>query len=169
MEIEKIRQLTELAAASPFAEFIYQEEGGSLTLRREAGRAAAEAPDPMIATAARESVPAGHVPVQADASVQPQSSQTPIPSASLAADTLAAEDVITSPLVGVFYTAPSEGADPFVTLGSRVRKGQVLGIIETMKLMNELEAEEDAEITGVLVENEQVVEYGQPLFRIRKL
>ncbi|MCD8329321.1 MAG: acetyl-CoA carboxylase biotin carboxyl carrier protein [Lachnospiraceae bacterium] len=168
MEIEKIRQLTELAAASPFAEFIYQEEGGSLTLRREAGRAAAEAA-PMITTAARESVPAGNVPVQADASAQPQTSQTPVPSASPAADTLAAEDVITSPLVGVFYTAPSEGAEPFVTLGSRVRKGQVLGIIETMKLMNELEAEEDAEITGVLVENEQVVEYGQPLFRIRKL
>ncbi|MCD8078061.1 MAG: acetyl-CoA carboxylase biotin carboxyl carrier protein [Lachnospiraceae bacterium] len=163
MEIEKIRQLTELAAASPFAEFIYQDEGGSLTLRREAGENAAEAHTPVaLAAAEPEAAPVGN---GSPAAAAPVVNQNPSP----AADTLAAEDVITSPLVGVFYTAPSEGADPFVTLGSRVRKGQVLGIIETMKLMNELEAEEDAEITGVLVENEQVVEYGQPLFRIRKL
>ncbi|MCD8054087.1 MAG: acetyl-CoA carboxylase biotin carboxyl carrier protein [Lachnospiraceae bacterium] len=167
MEIEKIRQLTELAAASPFAEFIYQEEGGSLTLRRETGKMAADASAPATCAAAgQEAASAGNISsVQSVAAPTPVVSQTPSP----AADTLAAEDVITSPLVGVFYTAPAEGAEPFVTLGSRVRKGQVLGIIETMKLMNELEAEEDAEITGVLVENEQVVEYGQPLFRIRKL
>lgn len=71
-----------------------------------------------------------------------------------------------SPLVGTFYNASSPEAEPFVRVGDRVRKGQVLGIIEAMKLMNEIEAEQDGVVEAVLVENEQMVEYGQPLFTI---
>ena len=80
---------------------------------------------------------------------------------------LDSEEVITSPLVGTFYAAPSEDAEPFVRVGDAVHRGQVLGIVETMKLMNEIECARDGVICAVLVENEQVVEYGQPLFRIR--
>ncbi len=72
-----------------------------------------------------------------------------------------------SPLVGTFYCAPSEGADPYVKVGDVVKKGQVLGIVEAMKLMNEIESEFDGEVVEILVENEQMVEYGQPLFVIR--
>lgn len=75
-------------------------------------------------------------------------------------------DVVTSPLVGTFYQAPSEDAEPFVKVGDKVTKGQVLGIVEAMKLMNEIESEYDGTITEILVKNEQPVEYGQPLFRI---
>ena len=75
--------------------------------------------------------------------------------------------VITSPLVGTFYSASSPDAEPFVKEGDTVKKGQVLGIIEAMKLMNEIESEYDGVIEAVLVGNEEVVEYGQPLFRIR--
>ena len=75
--------------------------------------------------------------------------------------------VVTSPLVGTFYSASSPDAEPFVKEGDTVKKGQVLGIIEAMKLMNEIESEYDGVVEAVLVNNEEVVEYGQPLFRIR--
>ena len=75
---------------------------------------------------------------------------------------------VKSPLIGTFYSAPSEGAESFVSLGDQVKKGQVLGIIETMKLMNELESDRDGVITDINISNEQVVEYGQKLFRIEE-
>lgn len=73
---------------------------------------------------------------------------------------------ITSPLVGTFYQASSPEQEAFVKVGDQVQKGQVLGIIEAMKLMNEIEAECDGVIKEILVKNEDMVEYGQPLFRI---
>ncbi len=72
-----------------------------------------------------------------------------------------------APLVGTFYNAPSPESDPFVKVGDTVQKGQVLGIIEAMKLMNEIECEYDGVVEAILVSNEQMVEYGQPLFIIR--
>ena len=74
---------------------------------------------------------------------------------------------IKSPMVGVFYSAPAPDEEPFVSVGSRVKKGDVGCIIEAMKLMNERTADSDGEITEICVSNEQVVEYGQPLFRMR--
>ena len=73
---------------------------------------------------------------------------------------------VVSPLVGVFYAAPSEEAAPFVQVGDRVKKGQTLGIVEAMKLMNNIESEYDGTVTEILVKNGQNVEYNQPLFRI---
>lgn len=77
------------------------------------------------------------------------------------------DNVISSPLVGTFYNAASPEAEPFVKVGDTVKKGQVLGIIEAMKLMNEIECEFDGIIEAIMVGNEELVEYGQPLFRIR--
>ncbi|MBQ6387703.1 MAG: acetyl-CoA carboxylase biotin carboxyl carrier protein [Ruminococcus sp.] len=74
---------------------------------------------------------------------------------------------INAPIVGVFYSAPSPTADPYVSVGKRVKKGDVVCIIEAMKCMNEIQAEEDGEITAVLATNNELVEYGQPLFRIQ--
>ena len=76
-------------------------------------------------------------------------------------------NVVKSPLVGTFYAAPSEDAQPFVKVGDTVKKGQALAIVEAMKLMNEIESEFDGVVTEILVENEDNVEYGQPLFRIQ--
>lgn len=76
-------------------------------------------------------------------------------------------NVVKSPLVGTFYVAPSEDAQPFVKVGDTVKKGQTLAIVEAMKLMNEIESEFDGVVTEILVENEDNVEYGQPLFRIQ--
>lgn len=76
-------------------------------------------------------------------------------------------NVVKSPLVGTFYAAPSEDAQPFVKVGDTVKKGQTLAIVEAMKLMNEIESEFDGVVTEILVGNEDNVEYGQPLFRIQ--
>ncbi len=75
---------------------------------------------------------------------------------------------VKSPIVGVFYAAPAENADPYVNVGDSIKKGQTLCIIEAMKLMNEITAEEDGVISEVCVANGQVVEYGTELFRIRR-
>lgn len=78
----------------------------------------------------------------------------------------AEENVVKSPLVGTFYSASSPDSAPFVKVGDTVKKGQVLGIVEAMKLMNEIESEFDGVVKEIQIENEQVVEYGQPLFVI---
>lgn len=75
-------------------------------------------------------------------------------------------NIVKSPLVGVFYAAPSEDAEPFVSVGDMVKKGQTLSIIEAMKLMNEIESEFDGIVKEIYVKNGEAVEYGQPLFRI---
>jgi acetyl-CoA carboxylase biotin carboxyl carrier protein len=77
-------------------------------------------------------------------------------------------EVITSPLVGTFYRAPSPESDPYVEIGSHVKKGDVLCIIEAMKLMNEIEANVDGEIVEIMAQNGEMVEYGESLFKIRK-
>jgi acetyl-CoA carboxylase biotin carboxyl carrier protein len=81
----------------------------------------------------------------------------------------AAVESITSPIVGAFYRAPSPDAPPYVEAGSEVEQGQTLCIIEAMKVMNELEAEFRCRIVRVLVENQQMVEYGTPLFEVERL
>lgn len=75
---------------------------------------------------------------------------------------------VTSPIVGLFYAAPAENAEPYVSLGDRVKKGQTLCIVEAMKLMNEITAEDDGVIEKICVTNGQMVEYGTELFRIKR-
>lgn len=79
------------------------------------------------------------------------------------------ECYITSPIVGTFYSAPSPDTKAFVSVGDIVKAGQTVCILEAMKLMNEIESEYNCEIEAVLVSNEQKVEYGQPLFRVKRL
>lgn len=75
-------------------------------------------------------------------------------------------NIVSSPLVGTFYASSSPEAEPFVKVGDSVKKGQVLGIVEAMKLMNEIESEYDGIVKQILVSNEDVIEYGQPMFVI---
>lgn len=77
-------------------------------------------------------------------------------------------DAVTSPMVGVFYAAPAENAAPYVAVGDRVQKGQTLCIVEAMKMLNEITAEEDGVISEICATNGQIVEYGTELFRIRR-
>ncbi|EYE88929.1 acetyl-CoA carboxylase [Fervidicella metallireducens AeB] len=77
--------------------------------------------------------------------------------------------VVVSPIVGTFYSAPGPEAPAYVKIGDRVKKGDVLCIVEAMKLMNEINSDVDGEIVEILAENQSIVEYGQPLFKIRKV
>lgn len=95
-------------------------------------------------------------PVQQPVAIAPCEKQSP-------------KDSINSPMVGTFYIAPSPGAAPFIKVGQSVRKGDVIGIIEAMKIMNEIEAEFDCKITEILIADGQPVEFGMPLFTVEKL
>jgi acetyl-CoA carboxylase biotin carboxyl carrier protein len=85
-----------------------------------------------------------------------------------AADPLAGLHVVKSPIVGTFYGSPSPGASPFVSIGEHVEKGQVICIVEAMKLMNEIESDVSGEIVKCFVSNGQPIEFGQPLFSVRQ-
>jgi acetyl-CoA carboxylase biotin carboxyl carrier protein len=99
----------------------------------------------------------------------PPGTGNPAPAAAPAEEKEEEQLFITSPIVGTFYSAPAPDAPAFVKVGERVKNGQTVCILEAMKLMNEIQAEYDCEIEAILVSNEQKVEYGQPLFRVKKL
>jgi acetyl-CoA carboxylase biotin carboxyl carrier protein len=155
MNLEEIRQLIDLANESGVAELEVQRGEDRVRIRR----AVASVQDFAVGVEARGA--AGAAP-PASAAAQPQ----PLPSA-----TPASEDenliIVKSPIVGTFYHAPAPDQDPFVAVGDTVRKGEVLCIIESMKLMNEIESEHAGVIAAVYAENGQPVEYGEPLMAIR--
>lgn len=95
----------------------------------------------------------------------PASAQAPAPQAAVSANPGNLKEV-KSPMVGMFYDSPSPEADPYVKIGNKVKKGDVLCVIEAMKLLNEITADADGEIADICVSNGQIVEYGQVLFRI---
>lgn len=150
MEIENLIRLIETVSASELTGLKYEEDGVKLHLTKKKGQVQVVAA-PEISTGMEEAVAA----IAAEAPV-------------VAADSApSGGKLVESPLVGTFYAAPAEDAAPFVAVGDTVKKGQTLAIVEAMKLMNEIESEYDGVVEAILVENEDVVEYGQPLFRIR--
>ena len=146
MELENLLKLIDKVSSSRLDSFLMEEEGFKLSMKKKKGREAAVS----LAGAAV-------MPVQVNAESSDEGEYTELP----------AGKQVKAPLVGTFYNASSPEEDPFVQVGDTVKKGQVLGIIEAMKLMNEIECEYDGVVEAVLVENEQMVEYGQPLFIIR--
>lgn len=150
MEIKEIMQLVQAVSDYGLTSFEMEEGNMRISLKREKEK---------IVVPITES--AEGIPVIAAAE------STAVPAVPQEKEIIASDQVVTSPLVGVFYAASSPDAEPFVKVGDPVKKGQVLGIIEAMKLMNEIESEYDGVVEAVLVKNEEVVEYGQPLFRIR--
>lgn len=173
MKIDEIMTLIQAVSDSTLTSFELVEGDTRICLKREKEKSkivtvAAPAVDPAV-TAQMVSAAAG----MAGAVPVPAAAQAPAPApaggeeAASENGDAAAGNVVASPLVGTFYAAASPDAEPFVKVGDTVKKGQVLGIIEAMKLMNEIESEYDGVVEAVLVKNEDVVEYGQPLFRIR--
>lgn len=153
MKINDIKALAELVSKNNLSALEYSE--GETHLRIEnAPRTVTVAPA-QAAAAAAPAAPAAAPAVEA----------APVAAADAGADFNAAK-MVTSPMVGVFYASPSPTDPPFVTVGSKVKKGDVLCIIEAMKLMNEITAEEDGEIIDICATNGSVVEYGQILFKL---
>jgi acetyl-CoA carboxylase biotin carboxyl carrier protein len=111
----------------------------------------------------------GSTAVAQTAPVAPSPVAPAAPSAPILATPAEEGPAIKSPMVGTFYEAPAPGAAPFVKIGQSVKKGQPIAIIEAMKIMNEIEAEFDCKITGMLVEDGQPVEFDMPLFSVEKL
>ena len=147
MDLDEIKQILEMMREHELAEFELERENEKLRLRKHSAGWTAMPQMPAVTYAA----PAG--------------------TAQAAALSAADEDVdfaiVKSPIVGTFYRAPEPGAAAFVDVGQTVKKGQVLCIIEAMKLMNEINAECDGELVKVFVENGQAVQYGERLFAIK--
>jgi acetyl-CoA carboxylase biotin carboxyl carrier protein len=150
----EIKELMEYIEKSSFVEFELEREGFKIKLVKR------------TTPAANGPVPQGVIALPAVAADGP-----PAPAAGPAPRAAAAEPpdvhVLKSPIVGTFYRSSAPGARAFVEAGDRVRKGQVLCIVEAMKLMNEIESDCDGEVLEILVANGQPVEYGEPLFKLR--
>ena len=140
MEMEQILKLIETISDSPLTEFQYDADGVKISLKKDPLQKEELIREGQAAPE-KESSPAGH---QEEAEGK----------------------YVKSPLVGTFYAAPAEDAEPFVQVGDEVAKGQILGIVEAMKLMNDIESEYSGKVAEILVKNGDAVEYGQPLFRI---
>jgi|SRR5271157_2636829 len=149
MELKELYALMERFEKSGLSEIIYKKDGEEVCLKK-AG------PVPVYAP------PASSPPAAATSSAHPVHEAPP---AKHGADT----EFIRAPLVGTFYRAPAPDAPPFAEKGDTVRKGKPLCILEAMKLMNEYEAEFDMEIVAILVDNGNMVEFGAPLFEVRRV
>ncbi len=157
MNLDDVKQILELVKEHELAEFELEHEGLKIRVRKDArGRFVAEAPAVHH-----------HAPLGLPAGVYTPAPVASPPSAQPADDESAEFAIVKSPIVGTFYRAPEPGAPSFTDVGARVKKGQVLCIIEAMKLMNEIESEYDGEIAKIYVENGQPVQYGERLFAVK--
>jgi acetyl-CoA carboxylase biotin carboxyl carrier protein len=143
MDLDRIEALARLMRENGLAELELEEGGARLALRL----AGVVAPAPAPAPAAAASAPAPATPAVAAAPAE-------------------AGALVKAPMVGTFYRSAKPGAPPFVDVGDKVRKGQVLCILEAMKLMNEIESDAEGTVAAILVDNGRPVQFGQPLFRI---
>lgn len=156
MNIEELRELLQILDERGIAEFELEEGGRKLRVRKSLA-----AGEPARPFAAGDPAPKAGAPPKVVAALDEP--QAPAPAGELAAGLVQ----VPSPIVGTFYRAADPNSPPFVNVGDRVKVGQVLCIVEAMKLMNEIEAEAAGEIVKIHPENGQPVQYGDPLFTLR--
>ncbi len=144
MEMENIIKLIQTVSESSLTSFKYTEGDSSLSLEINRNVVYSQAPDISV---------------------------TPVINGTKAETDKADSNklTITSPMVGTFYAAKSEGSDPYITVGDVIKKGQIIGIVEAMKLMNEIESAYDGIVEAILVKNKDMIEYGQALVTIKPL
>ncbi len=152
MELADVTQLVKLLDKSGLTELRFNDGTASIVLKKEAHLAGAPVTVHAPVAAAPAPVAAAPAPVEAPAAEKSAASKY---------------KEVTSPMVGTFYACPSPGADAFVKAGSVIKPGQVLCVIEAMKIMNEIESDLSGEVMEVCVANETPVEYGTVLFRVR--
>src|SRR5205085_10075244 len=167
MDLNQIKQILELVREHELSEFEVEHDGLRLKVRKDInGAHVVTLPAPAIASGvvtaagAAPSAAAGPVAAAAPSAAAPSAAEAPAESEIELA-------VVKSPIVGTFYRSAEPGSPAFVEIGAMVKKGQVLCIIEAMKLMNEIDSEYDGEVVNAYVENGQPVQYGERLFAIR--
>lgn len=158
MKVEQVLELVKAVSDSELTEFKYEEDGVKLSLKKTSDKIV-QVPAPAAPVAAPVIAPA-----VMSAGAEAQAAEAAAPAEG--ENDKSAGNVVKSPLVGTFYAAPAEDAEPYVKVGDSVKEGQVLAIVEAMKLMNEIESDFTGTVKEILVENGQGVEFGQPLFVI---
>jgi acetyl-CoA carboxylase biotin carboxyl carrier protein len=157
MDLRKLKTLIDLVSESGISELEVTEGEGKVRIVKNAAPVYMQAPQQYVPQVQATAAP--HPGIAAEAGV-------PAVAATPAAAGAPQGHIVTSPMVGSFYRAPSPGAEPFVQVGDTVKEGQTICIIEAMKLLNEIESDKAGVVKEILVENGQAVEYGQPLFVI---
>ncbi|GKV68114.1 acetyl-CoA carboxylase, biotin carboxyl carrier protein [Sporosarcina sp. NCCP-2716] len=178
LKIQEIREIIKLIDQSSIDKFTYEADGAKIKIVKggtQAGSAVSAAPYQTPAVPDVQDPASGAEPARQAAPVKPAApkEETPAaaqPKAEPAADKTADPSLkaIVSPMVGTFYKSSSPEADPFVQIGKKVGSEDVVCIVEAMKLFNEIEAEVSGEIVEILVQDGQLVEYGQPLFLVKE-
>ena len=158
MDFDEIKQILDLMREHELSEFELERDNVKLRLRKHPTGGFVMTAPPVTHASANHAAPAASLPVV------PPAAGTPVLSP---ADNEVDLAVVKSPIVGTFYRSPEPGAPAFAEVGDLVKKGQVLCIIEAMKLMNEINAEIDGEVVKVFVENGQAVQYGERLFALK--
>jgi acetyl-CoA carboxylase biotin carboxyl carrier protein len=158
MTLDDIKNLIEFIKGHDLSEFELEQDGVKIRIKSGSNHHVVAMPQVTYAA------PPPPMPMAPPAAV-PAAAGTP--AAAPAADAGGELAIVKSPIVGTFYRSAEPGAKPFVSVGDVVRKGQVLCIIEAMKLMNEIDSEYDGEITSIYIENGQAVQYGERLFAIK--
>jgi acetyl-CoA carboxylase biotin carboxyl carrier protein len=152
MDLRKLKTLIDLVSESNISELEITEADGKVRIVKSDPAAVAMAAQPVV--------------YQAAPPVAAPTAAAPVPAAAPEAPAAPTGHVVKSPMVGTFYGAASPGAKPFATVGTVVKEGDPICIIEAMKIMNEIEADKAGTVTQVLAQNGQAVEFGQPLFVI---
>jgi acetyl-CoA carboxylase biotin carboxyl carrier protein len=158
---KELKEILQILEEQGVTEFELEQDGRKLRICRGPGKGIVPVAAPA-ATAAAAPAPVSAAPPAAPAAAPPSA-----PTAPAAAPEESGTTVVKSPIVGTFYRSPDPNSPPFVSVGDTVKVGQVLCIIEAMKLMNEIEAEVSGEVLKVHHENGQPVQYGEPLFTVR--
>ena len=161
MDIKDLKTLIKMVTETDITEFEMESEQEKIIIKRGHSEVVTYAAAPTYA-------PPTYA-VQAPAAAPVAGAPAPVAAPAVAATVSEKGEVITSPIVGTFYSAPSPESDAYVKVGSIVEKGQTLCIVEAMKLMNEIEAEFKCKVVEILGENAKPVEYGAPLFRVERL
>ena len=167
-DIEQLKELVAFLKENEIAEFDL--DRGDLKVRLKFASAVVAAPAAQLDLASLARLMGSGTPTAAAPVAHASAAPSPVANTPAAPPAAAEEEVLhilKSPIVGTFYESPSPGSSAFVATGDRIEKGQVVCIVEAMKLMNEIEADAAGEIVKRLVTNGQPIEYGQPLFAIR--
>ena len=159
MNLDDIKKILDLVREHDLAELELEQDGLKVRVRKSGGDVTLVAPAAPVAMPMVQAMPVAVGPAAAAVAGPGPGAAEPPAEVDLA--------IIKSPIVGTFYRSPEPGAPSFVEVGDRVRKGQVLCIIEAMKLMNEIESDTDGEITAAYVENGKPVQFGERLFAVR--